>query len=159
MFVLGALTSVLVLDKIARPPGGAELTEAAAGAYVGLAAVLTITSGAALRTDPVLARARAPGWSCEPNARAFVALLAGITALACLLRVPTLATQSLWGDELFTLSHVRASLGDLFSEVTDQEGMPYLYFLLAKGWTIAFGTALNATVGGGFTGVTLTVTA
>ena len=55
-------------------------------------------------------------------------------------RVPTLGSQSLWGDELFTLWHVRGSLGDLASQVTDTEGMPYLYFLFAKGWVTVFGT-------------------
>jgi hypothetical protein len=63
-------------------------------------------------------------------------LLALATLLAAVLRLPFLATQSLWFDETYTVHVVRAgSLGELWDRIGASESTPPLFYLLTWGWT------------------------
>jgi 4-amino-4-deoxy-L-arabinose transferase-like glycosyltransferase len=68
--------------------------------------------------------------------RLVVAALALTTAVAAALRLPFLATQSLWFDEAYTVHVVQAgSLGQLWDRIGASESTPPLFYLLAWGWT------------------------
>jgi 4-amino-4-deoxy-L-arabinose transferase-like glycosyltransferase len=67
-----------------------------------------------------------------------------LTALALALRLPTLGSQSLSGDEQLTAWHMHQSLGNLLSTVPNFEALPYLHFLLLKVWTQFFGSSAAA---------------
>jgi mannosyltransferase len=65
--------------------------------------------------------------------------LAGIVAIAALLRFPTLGLQSFWDDEGHTVRLMRVSLSDLLPEVRESESAPPIYYVTAWLWTHAFG--------------------
>jgi mannosyltransferase len=74
--------------------------------------------------------------------RRVVVALAFATAAAAALRLPFLATQSLWFDETYTVHVVRAgSLGELWDRIGASESTPPLYYLLAWIWTHAVGSS------------------
>jgi mannosyltransferase len=67
--------------------------------------------------------------------RLVVAALALATAAAAALRLPFLATQSLWFDETYTIHVVQAgSLGQLWHGIGASESTPPLYYLLTWIW-------------------------
>jgi mannosyltransferase len=69
------------------------------------------------------------------------------TVVAAALRLPFLATQSLWFDETYTVHVVQAgSLGELWHRIGASESTPPLYYLLAWGWTHAVGSSGAAAV-------------
>ncbi|MDX6646594.1 MAG: mannosyltransferase [Miltoncostaeaceae bacterium] len=67
-------------------------------------------------------------------------LLAGLTALAALLRFATLDLQSLWYDETVTAGLVRMDLFDMLGRIPDSESTPPLYYVIAWLWAKVFGT-------------------
>src|SRR4051812_49976841 len=68
-----------------------------------------------------------------------VAIVAGLTLLAALLRFWQIGDQSYWYDEALTVDLVRASFGDMLAGVHGHEATPPLYFALAWAWTRVFG--------------------
>ncbi len=66
--------------------------------------------------------------------------LAGVTALAAVLRFPTLDRQSFWTDETVTVLLVRLDLGGMLSAIPQTESTPPLYYVVAWIWTAAFGS-------------------
>jgi len=74
----------------------------------------------------------------ETTAAAWLAL-AAIVALAAVLRIATLRTQSLWFDEAATWDLVRRPFGAMLHGVAHGESTPPLYYVLEWGWTRAFG--------------------
>ena len=62
-----------------------------------------------------------------------------IVLLGALLRFYHLSGESLWTDEMISLSHTTAS--SLTSSVITKELMPPGYFILLKGWISYFGTS------------------
>ncbi len=74
-------------------------------------------------------------------------LLTLVTATAAALRLPFMATQSIWFDETYTIHVVRAgSLGELWHRVGASESTPPLFYLLTWGWTHAVGSWSAAAV-------------
>jgi 4-amino-4-deoxy-L-arabinose transferase-like glycosyltransferase len=75
-----------------------------------------------------------------PGRPAVLVMLAGITVLAAVLRLPFVGHQSLWLDEIYTREIVReASLAGVWRHVEATESTPPLYYVL--GWvTHARGT-------------------
>jgi hypothetical protein len=63
-----------------------------------------------------------------------------VTALAGVLRLPTLGLQSYEFDEAATLYVINGSFGDMLDGVARYESTPPLYYLLAWVWAQAFGT-------------------
>ena len=85
----------------------------------------------------LLARARAFAGS---RSQAFW-IVAGLTALAALLRFSTLGAQAFHHDEIVTAGRVvRASIWHLFDRVEFGESVPPLYYLLAWPWSKLAGT-------------------
>ncbi|HMJ03810.1 MAG TPA: glycosyltransferase family 39 protein [Conexibacter sp.] len=83
-----------------------------------------------------LPRAAAP----QADRRVIAALLALATLAAAALRLPFLATQSLWFDETYTARVVDAgSLATLWDRIGASESTPPLYYLLTWAWVHAFG--------------------
>lgn len=79
--------------------------------------------------------------------RLVLAALTLATAVAAALRLPFLATQSLWFDETYTVHVVQAgSLGELWHRIGASESTPPLFYLLAWGWTHAVGSTGAAAV-------------
>ncbi|HEX4805668.1 MAG TPA: glycosyltransferase family 39 protein [Conexibacter sp.] len=73
--------------------------------------------------------------------RLLVAMLALATAAGAALRLPFLATQSIWFDETYTIHVTRAgSLGGLWHRVGASESTPPLFYLLTWAWTHAIGS-------------------
>jgi hypothetical protein len=66
--------------------------------------------------------------------------LAGLTALAAVLRFSTLDLQSFWQDETVTVWLVRLDFGSLLSTIPDTESTPPVYYALAWLWTNVLGT-------------------
>jgi 4-amino-4-deoxy-L-arabinose transferase-like glycosyltransferase len=66
-------------------------------------------------------------------------IVAGITALAAMLRFWTITAQSFWVDEATTVHEVGLSLGAMLHAIHVAETTPPLYFLLGWGWTKVFG--------------------
>ena len=66
--------------------------------------------------------------------------LSGCVVLAALLRLPTLASQSLWYDEAVTSWLLRGSPGQMLHALPHSESTPPLYYLLAWVWAQLFGT-------------------
>ena len=60
--------------------------------------------------------------------------LSGCVVLAALLRLPTLASQSLWYDEAVTSWLLRGSPGQMLHALPHSESTPPVYYLLAWGW-------------------------
>jgi mannosyltransferase len=69
-----------------------------------------------------------------------IAPIARLTALAALLRFPTVAVQSYEGDELYTVWLVRMGFDKMVETVPRTESTPHLYYLLAWIWGRIFGT-------------------
>jgi mannosyltransferase len=80
----------------------------------------------------------APRWR-RARTRSELATLAGLTALAALLRLPTLSQQSFWLDEAYTVRLLRLSFGQMLRTVPKTESTPYLYYAVAWAWTRVFG--------------------
>jgi len=59
--------------------------------------------------------------------------------MAAAVRLPTLAQQSFWLDEAYTLRLVRMPVGGMLHQIPISESTPPLYYLLAWFWTRAFG--------------------
>ena len=66
-------------------------------------------------------------------------LVAGLTLLAALLRLPTLDVQSFWLDEAVTVEVLRGDFGHVLDGVWETESTPPLYYVLAWVWSQAFG--------------------
>jgi 4-amino-4-deoxy-L-arabinose transferase-like glycosyltransferase len=64
-------------------------------------------------------------------ARHRLLVLAGVTLLAALLRLPTLGLQSLWSDEAVTATVLDTPLDGLLAAVRDSESTPPLFYVLA----------------------------
>ena len=82
----------------------------------------------------------APPVSPRRLTRPQLILLALVVAGAAL-RFATLATQSFWIDEGYTVHLLRGSLGHLFQGIPKTEETPPLYYVLAWLWTRPFGTS------------------
>src|SRR2546426_7811569 len=68
-------------------------------------------------------------------------VLAGITALAAILRFSTLSVQSYWHDEAVTAARIlHPGLGAMLHAVARSESAPPLYYVLAWVWSKHFGT-------------------
>jgi mannosyltransferase len=81
----------------------------------------------------------------HPNASAKWWWLVGLTALAAILRLATLGSQSFWYDEAFTPVHVlRAGLGATLHNVVHSENTPPLWYVLEWGVSRALGTGVVA---------------
>jgi mannosyltransferase len=68
-----------------------------------------------------------------------MAILAGICLLGLVVRVSTLADQSLWADEGFTAQIVTGPLSEVISSVRHTESTPPLYYLLEWFWVALAG--------------------
>jgi mannosyltransferase len=66
-------------------------------------------------------------------------LLAGLTALAAILRFSTLHVQSYWFDEAVTVRLLRGSFGHMLSSIGGSESTPPLYYAIAWVWSRVFG--------------------
>jgi uncharacterized membrane protein len=73
-----------------------------------------------------------------PMAR-FWTLALLVTGLALLLRLPTLASRSLWLDETYSAWFAAVPLRELWTSVPLYETHPPFYYSLLKGWTALFG--------------------
>jgi uncharacterized membrane protein len=62
-----------------------------------------------------------------------------VTGLALLLRLPTLASRSLWLDETYSAWFAAVPLHELWTSVPLYETHPPFYYTLLKGWTAMFG--------------------
>jgi len=70
-----------------------------------------------------------PGW----------ATVAGLTALAAVLRLTTLSAQSFWLDEGYTERLLHMTFGQMVRAIPKTESTPYLYYAVAWVWARAFG--------------------
>ena len=91
--------------------------------------------------------AQSPAWAPRPRpAERLAALpaalrwLAGLTALAALLRFATLDVQSYWLDEAVTVSRIGLPFGDMWAAIPDSESTPPFYYVVAWLWSKLFGT-------------------
>lgn len=73
--------------------------------------------------------------------RQFWAIVAAILVLALVLRLPGLATRSLWIDELYTEWFAARSFRELWTDVPYYETHPPFYYSLLKLWTLVFGNS------------------
>jgi mannosyltransferase len=73
--------------------------------------------------------------------RGDAAVAVGLTLLAAVIRLPTLATQSFWLDEGYTERLVRMSLTGMLHAIPRTESTPPLYYALAWVWTRVFGSS------------------
>lgn len=62
-----------------------------------------------------------------------------VTGLALLLRLPTMASRSLWLDETYSAWFAAVPLHALWTSVPLYETHPPFYYTLLKGWTALFG--------------------
>jgi uncharacterized membrane protein len=62
-----------------------------------------------------------------------------LVALAALVRIPTLGSQSFWRDEVITVNLLHKSFGGMLSGVVDLESTPPLYYAIAWVWARIFG--------------------
>ncbi|HWE15047.1 MAG TPA: glycosyltransferase family 39 protein [Solirubrobacteraceae bacterium] len=69
------------------------------------------------------------------------AAVALLTLLAAAIRLPTLAEQSFWLDEGYTVRLVRMSFGGMLHTIPRTESTPPLYYVLAWAWTHVFGSS------------------
>lgn len=67
--------------------------------------------------------------------------LAGIAALAAVLRFAALGRQSFDGDELYTAWLTGEPLGDLLADVGEYESTPHAFYLLTWAWTHLAGSS------------------
>jgi uncharacterized membrane protein len=77
--------------------------------------------------------------SAALGARRFWTLCALVGALALLVRVPRLASRSLWLDEAYSAWFSNRALHELWSRVPLYETHPPFYYTLLKGWQALFG--------------------
>ena len=91
------------------------------------------------RTAAATAAAR-PGRSRAATIPADVWVLAGITALAAVLRFATLTDQSFWFDEAQAAHEMTRSFGGMLHLWSVDEPNPPLFFVLAWPWAQVFGT-------------------
>ncbi|WFR96455.1 glycosyltransferase family 39 protein [Rhizobium tumorigenes] len=73
--------------------------------------------------------------------RIFWIACVAITLLGLALRLPNLATRSLWLDEAYTAWFAALPLRALWTEVPLYETHPPMYYTLLKGWTMLFGNS------------------
>jgi uncharacterized membrane protein len=66
--------------------------------------------------------------------------LAALIAVGALLRFTTLGTQKFWLDEAVTAGLLRLDLGDMLTATATTESTPPVYYLVARGWAVVFGT-------------------
>jgi mannosyltransferase len=64
---------------------------------------------------------------------------AAVVLFAALVRVPTLGTQSFWGDEAITVGLLHKSFGSMLSAIPGSESTPPLYYVLAWVWARIWG--------------------
>jgi mannosyltransferase len=62
------------------------------------------------------------------------------TMIGGAIRFSTLNIQSFWDDEGFTVHLMRLGFVDMLEGVSETEGSPHLYYVLAWGWAQIFGT-------------------
>lgn len=75
------------------------------------------------------------------DTRRFWQLCVLLTVLALLLRLPTLASRSLWLDETYSAWFAAVPLRELWTSVPLYETHPPFYYTLLKGWTALFGSS------------------
>lgn len=75
------------------------------------------------------------------SVRSFWTLVFLILAVALALRLPGIATRSLWIDELYTEWFASRSFVELWTDVPDYETHPPFYYSLLRLWTFAFGNS------------------
>ena len=73
--------------------------------------------------------------------RSFWILVVLILAAALALRLPGIATRSLWIDELYTEWFASRSFFELWTDVPDYETHPPFYYSLLRLWTYVFGNS------------------
>jgi uncharacterized membrane protein len=73
--------------------------------------------------------------------RHFWLAVAAILLLALALRLPGIATRSLWIDELYTEWFAARSFTDLWTDVPTYETHPPFYYSLLRLWTLLFGSS------------------
>jgi mannosyltransferase len=78
-------------------------------------------------------------WRRRLGQRPGLAVVAGLTLLAALLRLTTLSQQSFWLDEGYTERLLHMSFGQMLRTVPKTESTPYLYYAVAWVWTRVFG--------------------
>lgn len=66
-------------------------------------------------------------------------IVVGITAVAGMLRLATVNTQSIWLDEAATMHLVGRGLAGMLSHLPTSESTPPLYYVLVWAWTRGFG--------------------
>jgi len=75
----------------------------------------------------------------RPGPRAFALALAAVCLIGLLLRLPTLASRSLWLDETYSAWFSALSLHQLWTDVPRYETHPPMYYSLLAGWRRLFG--------------------
>jgi mannosyltransferase len=75
------------------------------------------------------------------SARTFWAVVVAILLVALALRLPDLATRSLWIDELYTEWFAARSFTELWTDVPKFETHPPFYYSILKLWTLLFGNS------------------
>jgi mannosyltransferase len=78
-------------------------------------------------------------WRQRLGERPDVVVIVALTVLASLLRLTTLAVQSLWLDEGYTERLLHMPFGQMIRTVPKTESTPYLYYVIAWVWTHVFG--------------------
>jgi mannosyltransferase len=66
--------------------------------------------------------------------------LPGILIAAIIIRFSTLSLQSYWNDEAATVALVRRSLGSMLAVIPNKERTPFVYYVVAWGWSRLFGS-------------------
>ena len=80
------------------------------------------------------------GWISVREIPADVWALIGLTALAALIRLLVIDTQSFWMDEALTAYETHSSFGGMLGTVAHVETTPPLYFVLIWAWAHVFGS-------------------
>lgn len=101
------------------------------GPYIALAAAAALAGASALGAW----RSR-----LERSWPAPTTVVAGLTALAAVLRFATLGEQTLWYDELATAEAVKGSVSSSWEAYKATEGTPPLFYALTWIWTHLFGS-------------------
>jgi mannosyltransferase len=84
-----------------------------------------------------VATPRAGAWAAELP---YFWVVAGLTALAAILRFATLDVQSFYSDETVTAVLLQMDFGSMLDELSVSESAPPLYYVLAWAWGNVFGT-------------------
>jgi hypothetical protein len=66
--------------------------------------------------------------------------LAAVIVVGAGLRFATLGVQHFWPDEAVTAGLLRLDVSELLTAISTTESTPPLYYLLARGWALVFGT-------------------